>query len=229
MKIFSSVTPLNVMVTRALDAAAKAAPPSCSPDIIDRLIAQSQPRPESETACRESLKKYIAVINNVKEIFDVYSPRKVKAKLVQFHSALRKVVILGAGLGPAAHGLIFPVVFEDDDDDDDDDLDHEKFDRYLNYIIRAIEIRIPEIRDRKGAHRSSELDDRILAIRDRRGARPKRISQLVAAAYARSLIAKFSPDPPTLTKGGRFFRVASLLFEAATGERADLTRYCRGF
>lgn len=93
-----------------------------------------------------------------------------------------------------------------------------------------IEMRIPEIRDRKAPQRSSELDDRILAIQDyRRGARPKRISKQAAAACARLLIAKFSPHPPTLTKGGRFFRVASLLFETATGERADLTRYCRGF
>jgi hypothetical protein len=60
-------------------------------------------------------------------------------------------------------------------------------------------------------------------------ARPKPLSKMAAASFACSLMENYSSFPPTLTKGGRYFRVASLMYEAATGEQnADLTRYCSG-
>lgn len=49
-------------------------------------------------------------------------------------------------------------------------------------------------------------------IRGKKGARPRRISKLAAAVCAHTLFENYSSFPPTLTKDGPFFRVASLLF-----------------
>jgi hypothetical protein len=66
-----------------------------------------------------------------------------------------------------------------------------------------------------------------IRARSRKGAPPERISKLCAASDTKWLIENFSARPPTLTKDGPFLRGARLLFEVGTGERCDLTRYCR--
>jgi hypothetical protein len=66
-----------------------------------------------------------------------------------------------------------------------------------------------------------------IRFRGPKGAPRQRVSKLWTASSAKSLINSFSSASPTLTKDGRFFRVARLLFQVATGESSDLTRYCR--
>jgi hypothetical protein len=51
---------------------------------------------------------------------------------------------------------------------------------------------------------------------------------LAAAGHAGELLQTFSAEAPTLTRGGPFFRLASLLYEAGTGKTdANLEKYCR--
>ena len=65
-------------------------------------------------------------------------------------------------------------------------------------------------------------------LRSPKDAPRRRPSKIVASGAAYRLIAEFASRPPTLTKRGRFFQVASMLLEAATRkQKADLTRDCR--
>ena len=92
-----------------------------------------------------------------------------------------------------------------------------------------------------------EAASSLVKVQKKHGSRRERPWKLAAAYYAYDLIARYSPRKPSLTKDGRFFRVASLLFGTAqdffqtclephgreidaaiTRERdPDLTRYCR--
>ena len=59
------------------------------------------------------------------------------------------------------------------------------------------------------------------------GAPPTPLAKHVAAIGAYNLLAAFAPRPPSLTKEGPLFALASIIFEAATGEsESDLTDYC---
>lgn len=48
----------------------------------------------------------------------------------------------------------------------------------------------------------------------------------IAADEAFDLLLDYGERTPTLTKGGDYFKLAGMLFEAATGRRSDLTRAC---
>jgi len=54
--------------------------------------------------------------------------------------------------------------------------------------------------------------------------------KLDAACFANQLIEDFGTKPPTLTIGGPYYELASVLYGAATGEHeADLSRQCKAF
>jgi hypothetical protein len=206
-------TPAQLMLTGALVAACNpgGATPVYDHSLVDHLIAQIQPRPEFEAGCREKIEKDINLIKNIRETFDVYSPGETKAKLEQFRSSLKKVRNLAAGLGPAVHALIFGGPTYDDTDEEDEigaHPEYKQFDRQLYCMVRNIDFSISEIRGKKGAKRRS-------------------LSKAAAAGSAFMIMKKYSAFQPTSTKEGRFLTAASLLWEAASGEVADLRCYCR--
>jgi len=171
-----------------------------SPDLIKELLGLIQPSPDHKAECDEKLRKHIATIRTLKNFFDTPSPPAWLAEMTQFHQALKKANDLMLQLSPDAREALFdPLV-------PDGTPAYEEFSSDLGSLVRQT-----------GAF--GEV---------RRDGRPFRFSRHSAARYAHSLVANFSPSPPALTKGGRFFQVASKLYEAATGEgEADLTRYCR--
>jgi hypothetical protein len=60
------------------------------------------------------------------------------------------------------------------------------------------------------------------------GSMPVNVSKLRAASFAKSLIEVYGSKPPTLTIGGPYYELASVLHGAATGEHeADLSRQCK--
>jgi hypothetical protein len=60
------------------------------------------------------------------------------------------------------------------------------------------------------------------------GSMPVNIPKLTAATLAKTLIETHGSKRPTLTDGGPYYRLASILYSAATGEHeVDLSRQCR--
>jgi hypothetical protein len=168
-----------------------------APPLIAELLDQIRPRPDCEAACREKLLKYVTTIKNIKEVFDKTPSTTIKTQLEKFRSALKKVSGATLQLSPIARRLLF------------NELEYESLCEELGRLIEDAEITCSLISTKTT------------------GSMPKLQSKMVAAAFAHDLIKSYSPRPPTLTKGGKFFRLADLLYEAATGECADLTRYCR--
>jgi hypothetical protein len=162
-----------------------------------KLLEQIRARPDCEATCRRETGKMIATIKSTQEVGDVDPSTATKAELEKFRYALKKVSGAASQLSPVTRGLLF------------NDLEHEFFSDELESLITNVDTTLSLIQART------------------QGSKPQRISKMVAAAFASSLIEKYSSFPLTLTKGGRYFRLAGLLYEVATGQRADLTRYCR--
>jgi hypothetical protein len=61
-----------------------------------------------------------------------------------------------------------------------------------------------------------------------KGGMPFNKFKLVTAFFAQTLMEVYGPKPPTLTIGGPYYELASVLYGAATGEHgADLSRQCK--
>jgi hypothetical protein len=171
---------------------------SVSPDLIAKLLEQIRPRPDCEAACREHARKDIGAIRSLWQFADSASSTAVKMELERFQCALQKVRGMASGLSPVARWLIFGG--EKD----------EKYEFFVEELDQLIEW---------------EIVPSLIPLRKR--APSKRLSKVAAATFARALMENYSDFPPRLTKNGAFFCIASLLFEGATGKRADLTKYCR--
>jgi hypothetical protein len=185
-------------------------PAPARPDLVEELLKQIQPVPGREADCRAKIVKQAGTIRKIAAEGDVFCPAAIKAEIEQFNLALSKVRLLMHGLSPVARNLIFDGVQYGLLSDEIEDVLHPLFG--VNWDIT------------KGSSEKIEIP---LAFRGRKGAPPKRFSKLFAASNTKLLIQNFSARPPTLTKDGPFLRGAQLLFQAANGERSDLTRYCR--
>jgi hypothetical protein len=187
----------------SIDAAlkhSKLRPIEVAPDLIEKLLELIRPRPDSEAACREKVRKHIATIKSMREVVDADPSTAIKGELEKLRYALKKLSGVASQLSPVARRLMF------------NDLEYEFFSGELDRLIEKTDSTICP-----------------LIQANAKGARPKTLSKMAAASFACSLMENYSSFPPTLTKGGRYFRVASLMYEAATGEQnADLTRYCSG-
>jgi len=78
----------------------------------------------------------------------------------------------------------------------------------------------------------SSLIDLAESVADRivvkKGSRGTDFTKLNAASSAHQLLTKFGQKPPTLTTDGPYYRLASSLYESATGKPCmDLSRQCR--
>ena len=164
---------------------------------IAELLEQIRPRPECAAACREKVVKHVASIKSMREVFDVVPSTAIKTELEKLIYASKKVRGVALQLSPVTRRLMFG------------DLEYEFLSEELNEFIERAETTYSLIPTKT------------------EGGKPKPLSKIAAAGFARHLIQNYSSFPVTLTKDGRFFRLAALLYETATGERADLTRYCR--
>jgi hypothetical protein len=84
------------------------------------------------------------------------------------------------------------------------------------------------------ASTSKELETLVTAAReaagnmDVKGGMPRNYKKLAAAYWAHQLIKHYGSKRPTLTDGGSYYQLASVLYGAATGEHGvDLSRQCK--
>jgi hypothetical protein len=188
---------LSTLLVAAAPSEGAELPVPTRPDLVEELLKQIQPLPGREAHCRTKILKHAGVIRKIEANLDVFSPATIKAETQQFHRALKKFKLQMRQLSPVARQFLF--------EDAQYDLLFGEIERVLEDVESASPIRF---RGPKGAPR-------------------QRVSKLLAASSAKSLINSFSPASPTLTKDGLFFRAARLLFQVATGKSSDLTRYCR--
>jgi hypothetical protein len=178
-------------------------------ELFVEVLELIRPSQEFEAQLREAFDFFISIIHFAKKDMDGFTPPAIKAEITPIRGALKKVSALVVGLSPLARRCLFDEVLPPSGDPEfDDAVSSVAFTDDLDLLIRRSE---------------SFLD-----VDPRKGAPRRRISRMTAAAFAHSLITEYSPSRATLTKEGAFFRVASLLLEAATGDRdADLARHCR--
>jgi hypothetical protein len=94
--------------------------------------------------------------------------------------------------------------------------DTEREEATLSRFLKDVEI---------AAKRANQQSRRIRVTRA--GGQPNYLKKN-AAFYAHLLLTQYGKTPPTLTTGGPFFELASLLYEAATGQiDVDLSNHCR--
>jgi hypothetical protein len=141
-------------------------------------------------ACHEQACKDIAAIRSLWQVADEISPAAIRAEMEKFLRALQKVREMASELSPVARKIMFPGT-----------VGYEFFLAALDDVIEDIDL-LPYL------------------IQLRKQAPSKPLSKVAAGAFARALMENYSDFPPTLTKGGAFFCVASLLFEGATGKHA---------
>ena len=191
--------------------------------LVEEMIKLIQPDPGAEARCREKIGECIIRIKKINKERPVDLPvAAVKAESKQLHTALMKVRLLVSQLSFLARTSLF----YDGPRDYPEWFDYEdcvKFDRQYCGLNSAEFARdVNSLIERTG-----ELAK---GLQPPKAAPRQRPSKTSASEDAYRLIEEFSPFPPTLTKGGPFFLVASKLFEAATGEHeSDLTRYCRDY
>jgi hypothetical protein len=81
------------------------------------------------------------------------------------------------------------------------------------------------------AERLTELRKHLQALADRYvsppRSRPPNAAKLAAASYAYCVLVAYSDRPPTLATDGTYFRLASVIYEGATGKEANLEHHCR--
>ncbi len=187
-------------------------------DLVAEIIKLIRPDPGCEARCREKIGESIILIEKTdkdKEWLPEVAEGNAKAQMKELHSALERVKLLVSQLNFRARNSLFHDGPRYDYQELNEDLDRHfgvnaaDFARMLALLIEGTEKWARDPRSPKDAPR-------------------RRPSKIVAADAAYRLIAEFASRPPTLTKRGRFFQVASMLLEAATGkQKADLTRYCR--
>jgi hypothetical protein len=192
--------------------------------LVEEMIKLIRPDPGCEARCRKEIGEGITRIERAhKEKLGVDPPvAEIKAQMAQLHGALEKVGLLVSQLNSLARTILFydgrrdyPEGFSREECMEYDHewrggaLNSAEFAREVGYLTKRTGEFANAFESPKAAPRRSE-------------------ARVRASQAAYLLIAGFASSPPTLTKRGRFFRLASMLFEAATGERqADLTRDCR--
>ena len=126
--------------------------------------------------------------------------RQLKIELEELNKELERFNGVISRLNPTTRQLIFGSAITDKRGELNWSPRYESFAQDLDFLNRSIE--------------ENCLDELLVP----KGSRRRRLSKKLAASYAHFLMVKYSRTPPTLTKEGPFLRVASLLFEAATGE-----------
>jgi hypothetical protein len=110
----------------SIDAAlkhSKLRPIEVAPDLIEKLLELIRPRPDSEAACREKVRKHIATIKSMREVVDADPSTAIKGELEKLRYALKKLSGVASQLSPVARRLMF------------NDLEYEFFSGELDRLI----------------------------------------------------------------------------------------------
>jgi hypothetical protein len=171
---------------------------------IDRALALIAPNKDREQKCREVLDFYIKVIAKDPPL----SPKNVRTQLAVVANMLRKALTAINQLPSTMQGNLLPPVHHHSADVSVQDLLQTSKNAELRLMIFLIEL--------KYAATIAEIWSARMNV-PRSGGRQDYRKQ-AAATYAHLLLKQFGRRPPTLTVGGDYFELASVLYEAVTGK-----------
>ena len=167
-------------------------------DAVERVIALARPRHRHEAQCR------LDAISGLKKIAGPISnlvpPGKVRKQLLHLATTLTKARVEIEATPEEWHGIVFDKIKPDD------------LARHLLLVGQA----------------SEKLAGRLTVTRSGGPNREDAARQRIAADRAFDLLNDYGGPEPTLSNFGKYFELASLLFEIATGQKEkDLSRFCR--
>jgi hypothetical protein len=181
--------------------------------IIDRALKLIAPKPEQKETCVAMIEEHVAVLGRAYLAQGAGpSPGKLKKQFKDIAADLRRIKqsLESSTYAPA---LLWKTACGDADSADESgqakNLPAKAFLGELDRLIAAAEFLHGAIVVRPGARRWDNV-------------------KAVTASLAAKLLTTFSARPLlTASRGGAFYRLATLLYEAVTGEVVSLEQYCR--
>jgi hypothetical protein len=185
------------------------------PDIIERALRLIKPKPEQKAACA-MITERVALLRRVHlELSAIPSPGELKEQFKDIAADLRRIKQL---LEPSTHApaLLWKTAFGHADSADDEtglpkNLPAKAFLDELDWLIETAEFLHGAIGVRPGSHRWDNV-------------------KAVTAKLAAKLLMAFGAGPLTKTRGGAYYRLATLLYKGVTGtdvEVGAMEQYCR--
>ena len=185
-------------------------PPFDNSAIVERALLEVKPHPTHADLCGQEIVGMIRhAPADLEWLMHSYPSKKDQQALIGVIEGLKKARKAIASLSPGWRKKLFVVQFP-----------HPKADkraaRFLDYIEWV-------------AGRASFFarSDRTVNIPWHETFRRGKPTKKLAANFAYDVLERFSDRPPTLTPSGPFFNLAQILYEAMTGEDANLERQCR--
>ncbi len=177
--------------------------------VVDRALALIEPKADQRDACALQVRTHVALLRTVAaESANAPQPHVMKEVIDQkIEPALRRLQIHLDPKRPApSHAFAVDLLF-----------------RMSGVEQRAFVAAIKRLIDAADSSRKALVVPK-----------PSRFKwddvKALAAKYADTLVRAFGARPPTKYAGGRFYALAALLYEAATGRQEDaghFAQYCR--
>jgi hypothetical protein len=189
-------------------------PPSAfdkTSEILERALRLIGPVPKKEESCREAIAFQIAFMKSSHSVPRGRPSRAMKMELDTLARAVRKAARLTDALSIQSVAFIFGSLKGGPGFHVSDARAGARSDicQTLKKFAALIEMKSASIYILKGAPRPDPI-------------------KMQAAGNAYQLLTRFGAGRPTLTVGGSFYELASVLYEAATGSAdVDVERYCR--
>jgi hypothetical protein len=169
-------------------------------DVIERALELIKPKPEQRAACAGDVKDRVQMLMFLhRTCRNVPSPGTLRNEFNEIADFLKNFRRGFNKFSAISRAMIFWK----------DPKREEAFFKELDQRINAAQLNHDWLIVPPGGHRWND-------------------TAAMAAKYAEELLRQFSAKPPTKTKGGAFYQLASLLYEAATGKKnVALEQYCR--
>jgi hypothetical protein len=172
--------------------------PADAPIHVKRALTLIGPASEQEAACAAAIAAHIRLLHLLWEKTSaIPTPGVLRKELKEIVRDLNRTKRVFTKYSKAANAIIFW----------NDSAKQQTFFDDIGRCIEAAQFHHDNLVFRPGGHRWDNV-------------------KAIAAKYAKELLS-FSPKPPTQSHGGAFYKLAALLYKAATGEDADLEHYCR--
>jgi hypothetical protein len=174
-------------------------------DVIDRAVELIEPPASRRDACAKEIAVCIEVCRNARK-HRLPSPAKTKRLLNRFAGAARRAIDTAKEVPESYQWHVFP---EPGRPMRDGKPIHGRMDELLTQLKWA-------------SYRAANFSACLVTSNDKRD-----VAALSAANLARSVLREFNRRV-THYKDGRYYQLASLIYEGATGKRGrDLSRCCR--
>jgi hypothetical protein len=172
-------------------------------ELLDLALAEIGPPEQKKATCYKSINEKLRLINIVRHLDAAPGPGEFKRELETYADSLKKTKGAHTQLHETTRALIFRGLPEAVGP-----IDQDRFLKDVDDLIFVCEFTIEHLQVGPGSPRWSS-------------------TKHVCAFQARKLLEEFSPSRLSKSKDGHFFKLASLLYEIASGEKEkDLSTYC---